>query len=342
MFIDSAKITIKSGDGGNGCVSFRREKYVPKGGPNGGDGGKGGNVIFKADNSLSTLIDFRYKRIYTAQNGQNGSGGDKTGKNGSDIVIKVPEGSIIKDALSGDILADLTKNGEEYIAAKGGKGGKGNARFATSTNQAPRYAEDGQKGEETEVEIELKLLADVGLVGLPNAGKSTLISKISAAKPKIADYPFTTLVPNLGIVKYKDFQSFVVADIPGLIEGAHLGKGLGIRFLKHIERTKVLVFLIDSTLIPFKEDKTEDYNVLINELKSYEKTLIDRPRIICFTKVDALTDKQKRDLAKIKFEKPGKKKSNSDLQTKIPVLKISAISGENLKKLLDEIWMLLN
>ncbi|HEY3250023.1 MAG TPA: GTPase ObgE [Ignavibacteria bacterium] len=340
MFIDSAKITIKSGDGGNGCISFRREKYVPKGGPNGGDGGKGGDVIFKADNSLSTLVDFRYKRIYKAQNGQHGSGGDKTGRNGKDIVIKVPVGSIIKDSGTGQILTDLTKNGEEYAAAKGGKGGKGNARFATATNQAPRYAEDGQKGEEKEVEIELKLLADVGLVGLPNAGKSTLISKISAAKPKIADYPFTTLVPNLGIVRYKDFQSFVVADIPGLIEGAHLGKGLGIRFLKHIERTKILVFLIDSTLIPFKEEKTEDYKILINEIRSYDKRMLDKPRIICFTKVDALTDKHKKDLTKIKFVEK-KKKGASDLQIKIPVLKISAISGENLQKLLDEIWMLL-
>jgi len=341
MFIDSAKITIKSGDGGNGCVSFRREKYVPKGGPNGGDGGKGGNVIFKADSSLSTLIDFRYKRLYKAQNGHHGLGGDKTGKNGNDIIIKVPPGSIIKDSATGDILADLTVGGEEYIAAKGGKGGKGNARFATATNQAPRNAEPGQKGEEKEIEIELKLLADVGLVGLPNSGKSTLISKISAAKPKIADYPFTTLIPNLGIVKYKDFQSFVVADIPGLIEGAHYGKGLGIRFLKHIERTKVLVFLIDSTLIPFKKDKTEDYKILINELKSYNKTLLNKPRIICFTKIDALTDKQKKDLSKIKFEET-KKKSKSDLQFKIPILKISSISSENLNKLLDETWMLLN
>lgn len=339
MFIDSARITIKSGDGGNGCISFRREKYVPKGGPNGGDGGKGGDVIFRADNSLSTLIDFRYKRAYKAQNGQHGMGGDKTGKNGADIMIKVPCGSIIKETETGYILADLIENGDEYIAAKGGKGGKGNSHFATSTNQTPRFAEDGKKGEEKELEIELKLLADVGLVGLPNAGKSTLISKISAAKPKIADYPFTTLIPNLGIVKYKDFQSFVVADIPGLIEGAHTGKGLGIRFLKHIERTRVLIFLIDSTLLPYKDNKTEDYEVLINELSGYDAKLLEKPRIICFTKVDALSDEQKKELNKIKFEKSKKKKDTDD--KKIPVLKISAISGENIKKLLDETWMLI-
>jgi GTP-binding protein len=330
MFIDSAKITIKSGDGGNGCISFRREKYVPKGGPNGGDGGKGGDVIFKADNSLATLIDFRYKRIYKAQSGRHGMGGDKTGKNGEDIIIKVPCGSIIKNTLTGELLADLTKNGDTYIAARGGKGGKGNARFATSTNQAPREAEPGRPGREFEIEIELKLLADVGLVGLPNAGKSTLISKISAAKPKIADYPFTTLIPNLGIVKYKDFQSFVVADIPGLIEGAHLGKGLGIRFLKHIERTRLLVFLLDATLIAAKETKTEDYDILLNELKGYNEKLVKKPRIICFTKIDALTKDQIKELDKIKFGK-GK--------PKYPVLKISAVSGENIPKLIDEIWL---
>ena len=335
MFIDSARISVKSGDGGNGCISFRREKYVPKGGPNGGDGGKGGNVIFKVYSSLATLIDFRYKRNYKAQNGKHGMGGDKTGKNGEDIIIKVPCGSIIKDANTGYIIADLTTDGEEFIAAKGGKGGKGNARFATSTNQTPRYAEDGQKGEEIEIDIELKLLADVGLVGFPNAGKSTLISKISAAKPKIADYPFTTLVPNLGIVRYKDFQSFVVADIPGLIEGAHLGKGLGIKFLKHIERTKALVFLIDATLIPYKENKTEDFDILYSELKGYDEKLLNKPILVCFTKVDALTEKQKKELSKVKF---GSKKGSN----KLPVLKISSISGENLKKLLDELWMLIN
>ena len=335
MLIDSAKITIKSGDGGRGCISFRREKYVPKGGPNGGDGGKGGDVIFKADNSLATLVDFRYKRTYRAQNGTHGLGGDKTGKSGQDTVIRVPCGSIIKDAATGYILADLIENGDEYLALKGGKGGRGNARFTTSTNQAPRIAEPGIKGEEKEIEIELKLIADVGLVGLPNAGKSTLISKISAAKPKIADYPFTTLQPNLGIVKYKDYQSFVVADIPGLIEGAHTGKGLGIRFLKHIERTKVLVFLLDATLIPYKKNKKEDYEILINELKSYDEKLLEKPRMICFTKIDSLTPEQVFGLSKIRFPK-GKQKE------KIIVMNISSVTGENLPRLLDEIWMLLH
>jgi GTP-binding protein len=335
LLIDSAKITIKSGDGGNGCISFRREKYVPKGGPNGGDGGDGGSVIFKAVNSISTLIDFKYKNHYSAQRGQHGLGGDKTGKNGKDIIIKVPCGSIIKDAVTGEILADLTENNQTYIAAKGGRGGRGNAKFATSTNQAPRIAEPGEKGITKEINIELKLIADVGLIGLPNAGKSTLISKISAAKPKIADYPFTTLQPNLGIVKYKDYTSFVVADIPGLIKDAHKGKGLGIRFLKHIERTKVLVFLIDSFLALQKENKTEDYDILINELKSYDKNLLQKPRLICFTKIDSLTDSQKKLLYKIKFPKEKNK-------TKIPVIAVSAISGENLNKLLDEIWILLN
>jgi GTPase len=334
VLIDNVKIKIRSGDGGNGCVSFRREKYVPKGGPNGGDGGKGGNVIFKADNSLATLIDFRYNRIYKAQNGKHGLGGDKTGRSGDDIIVLVPCGSIIKDAATGKVLADLVESGDSYLAALGGKGGKGNARFATSTNQAPRFAEPGIKGEEMQIEIELKLIADVGLVGLPNAGKSTLISKISAAKPKIADYPFTTLQPNLGIVRYKEYQSFVVADIPGLIEGAHTGKGLGIRFLKHIERTRVLVFLLDSTLIPYNDNKREDYEVLINELGSYDKQLLEKPRIICFSKTDTLTDEQKKELNKIRFTATKSKE-------KIPVLKISAVTGESLKKLLDEIWMLL-
>ena len=330
MLIDNVKIRIKSGNGGNGSVSFRREKYVPKGGPNGGDGGKGGDIVFEADNSINTLLDFRYKKIFHAPNGKPGMGGDKTGKDGEDMIIKVPLGTIIKDIISGDVMHDLTDNHQTYIPLKGGKGGRGNSHFATSTNQTPRIAEPGVKTEEKEVELEVKMIADVGLVGLPNAGKSTLISKISAAKPKIADYPFTTLQPNLGIVRYRDFQSFVVADIPGLIEGAHTGKGLGIRFLKHIERTKILAFLLDATLISYMDDKKEAYNILINELKGYDKKLLDKPRVIVFTKIDGLSDEQKKDLNKIKFTK-GK--------SKIPILKISAVSGENLQKLTDELWM---
>jgi len=333
MLIDSAKILIKSGDGGNGCVSFRREKFVPRGGPNGGDGGKGGDVIFIADNSLATLIDFRYKKNYKAGSGKHGMGGDKTGKNGDDILIKVPCGSIIKNAETDEILADLVNEGDKYIAARGGKGGRGNTHFATSTNQTPRNAEPGEKGLEIEIELELKLIADVGLVGLPNAGKSTLISKISAAKPKIADYPFTTLQPNLGIVKYKEFNSFVVADIPGLIKGAHLGKGLGIRFLKHIERTKILVFLIDSTTIDYSNKYINDYEILIDELKNYNLDLLKKPRIICYTKIDAITKEQQKKLSRLKIHKSTEK---------IPVLKISAVSGENLNKLIALIWVKLH
>jgi GTP-binding protein len=332
MLIDYVKILIKSGDGGNGCVSFRREKFVPRGGPNGGDGGNGGNVIFKADNSIATLLDLRYKKTYKASSGKHGLGGDKTGKTGKDVIIRVPCGSIIKDPLTGAVLEDLTKNGQTYIAAKGGKGGRGNTHFATPTNRTPRNAEPGAKGVEKEIIIELKLIADAGLVGLPNSGKSTLISKISAAKPKIADYPFTTLEPNLGIVRYKEYSSFVAADIPGLIEGAHLGKGLGIKFLKHIERTKILVFLVDSSLVFEKENKAEDYDTLVNELGSYNAVLLEKPRIICFTKIDLLTSKQKKELDKIKFGKNKKK---------FTVIKISALSGENLNKLLDGMWKIL-
>lgn len=327
MFIDEVKIIIRSGDGGNGCVSFRREKYVPKGGPNGGDGGKGGDVIFEADSSISTLIDFKYKHIFKAQSGKHGLGGDKTGKNGNDIFIKVPCGSLIKDSETREILADLISDKQIYVTAKGGKGGKGNAKFATSTNRAPRYAEKGVKGKEVQITIELKLIADVGLVGLPNAGKSTLISKISAAKPKIADYPFTTLHPNLGIVRYGEYKSFVVADIPGLIEGAHKGKGLGIKFLKHIERTRVLVFLLDCISAIENKNPFQDYETLLGELGSFDKTLLKKPRILCFTKTDVLNEEQLSHLEKIKLNKKN-----------IPLIIISALKGTNLNRLKDEIW----
>ncbi|MDR3627417.1 MAG: GTPase ObgE, partial [Ignavibacteriaceae bacterium] len=247
MFIDYAKIDLKAGDGGNGAVTFRREKYVPKGGPSGGNGGKGGDVIMEAHHNLSTLLDFRYKKHYTAQDGDAGANSLKDGKGGDDIIIQVPVGTTVKDAETEEVLFDLDEDNKRVIIAKGGKGGKGNSNFATSINQTPRYAEPGRPGEEKNVILELKLIADVGLVGFPNAGKSTLISKISAARPKIADYPFTTLEPVLGIVKYKDYKSFTVADIPGIIEGASEGKGLGHKFLRHIERTKILLFLIEVT-----------------------------------------------------------------------------------------------
>jgi len=327
LFLDYAKIYAKSGDGGNGCVSFRREKFVPKGGPNGGDGGKGGDIIFKATHQLSTLIDFRYKAHYKARKGAHGQGGLKTGRNGEDTIILVPCGSIIKDYESGKILAELLKDGDEAIVLKGGRGGKGNNHFKTSTNQAPRSAQPGEQGEEKTILVELKLIADVGLVGFPNAGKSTLISKISSAKPKIADYEFTTLIPNLGIVRYKEYDSFVVADIPGIIEGASSGKGLGFQFLRHIERTRMLLFLIDSTKLSDDSTKKEilnDYHILLNELKNYEAELLDKPRILCFTKTDAISEKLKKKIEKVKTDEEK--------------ILISSITGENLTELKELIW----
>src|SRR4030065_1456830 len=245
QFIDYSKIFVASGKGGKGCVSFRREKYVPRGGPDGGDGGKGGDVVIKASSQINTLLDFKYKREFHAKNGQNGMGKKMHGKNSDDLVIPVPAGTVIRDADSNEIIADLIKDGDYFIAAKGGRGGLGNSHFATSTKQVPMYAQPGENNEEKWLILELKLLADVGLIGFPNAGKSTLISVISSAKPKIADYPFTTLVPNLGVVKLKDNRSCVVADIPGLIEGAHTGAGLGVSFLRHIERTRIFLHLVD-------------------------------------------------------------------------------------------------
>ncbi|MBI2413508.1 MAG: GTPase ObgE [Deltaproteobacteria bacterium] len=284
-FIDEAKIYVKAGDGGRGCVSFRREKYVPKGGPDGGNGGKGGDVIFIADNRLSSLLDFQYKREFSADRGQHGMGSLCSGKNGEDLVIKLPIGTLIKDQETGEILSDLTHDGETFLCCKGGRGGKGNAHFATSTHQTPRFAQPGEAGTERHLKLELKLLADVGIIGFPNAGKSTLISHISAAKPKIADYPFTTLMPHLGIVQYGDFGGFVVADIPGLIEGAHEGKGLGIKFLKHIERTRLFIHVLD--LSPFTErDPKEDFKIVNNELRSFNPELAAREQVVALNKVD--------------------------------------------------------
>lgn len=326
MFIDYTKIFIKSGDGGNGCISFRREKYVPKGGPNGGDGGNGGSVIFKASSQLSTLQDFTYQRHHKAGRGVHGLGGDKNGKNGRDEIILVPCGSVIKNFETGEVIEELLYDGEEKVLLKGGRGGKGNTHYKTSTNRTPRYAEKGKPGEEMTIIIELKLIADIGLVGFPNAGKSTLISKISSAKPKIADYPFTTLKPNLGIVKMHDYDSFVVADIPGIIEGASSGKGLGIQFLKHIERTRILLFLIDATqLSPDGKKLLKEYKILLKELENYEANLLDKPRILCFTKIDAISPELKKKLKGVRT-------------AGIDKMQISSITGENLKELKDLLW----
>lgn len=284
-FIDYVKIHVKAGDGGSGCVSFRREKYVPRGGPDGGDGGKGGDIIIKATKELNTLLDFRYQREYKAERGEHGKGSNKHGKDGESKTILVPIGTVIKDAETGEVIADLDTYEAEVIAVKGGRGGLGNAHFATPTRQAPKFAQPGEKGEERWLVLELKLLADVGLIGLPNAGKSTLISVISSARPKIADYPFTTLVPNLGVVKLEDFRSFVVADIPGLIEGAHKGAGLGFQFLRHVERTSVLLHLVDISDM-LQTDPIEDFEKINRELVLYSPELLAKPMVVAGTKLD--------------------------------------------------------
>ena len=284
MFIDQATIRVKAGDGGNGCVAFRREKYVPKGGPSGGDGGAGGSIHIVATKRLNTLYQLQFRRDWRADRGQHGMGSNCSGHDGEDITIELPVGSVVRDAATGEIIADLTEEGQKISVAKGGRGGWGNQHFATATRQAPRFAQDGNPGEERELTIELKLIADVGIVGLPNAGKSTLISVISAAKPKIADYPFTTLVPHLGVVTTDDNETFVVADNPGLIEGAHEGHGLGDRFLRHIERCSVLVHLVD---LSANDHPDRDAEVIARELALYSPTLAEKPRIVCGSKLDS-------------------------------------------------------
>src|SRR5438105_3840213 len=284
MFIDQATIRVKAGDGGNGCVAFRREKYVPKGGPSGGDGGGGGSIFIAATRRLNTLYHLQFRRDWRAGRGEHGMGSNCSGQAGEDVVIELPVGSVVRDKATGDLVADLTHDGERVLIAKGGRGGWGNQHFATATRQAPRFAQDGSPGEERALTIELKLIADVGLVGLPNAGKSTLISVISAAKPKIADYPFTTLVPNLGVVTADDDYTFVVADIPGLIEGAHEGHGLGDQFLRHVERCAVLLHLVD---LSANETPEQDADVVAHELELYAQTLAEKPRIVCGSKLDS-------------------------------------------------------
>jgi len=325
-FVDIATIEISSGSGGNGHISFRKEKYVPKGGPDGGNGGKGGDVIIKSIKNLNTLLDFKYKRHFKAENGHNGGKSGKTGKDGKDIYIYVPVGTVIKD-LDGNLLCDLSEPDQEYIAAKGGNGGWGNVMFATPTNQAPRRANPGLPGEEKTLILELKLLADVGFVGFPNVGKSTLISTISAAKPKIADYPFTTLVPNLGIVRISDSKNFVVADIPGLIEGASGGKGLGFQFLRHIERCRALLFMISAE----SDNPEKDYKILRDELEAYNTDLAYKKRIICITKIDILTEKEINKLKKITFN-----------EKNTPKILISSISNFNIEELKYLMWNSIN
>jgi len=320
-FIDRAKIFVQGGAGGNGCVAFRREKFVPKGGPAGGDGGRGGDVILVADRNVHTLLDFKYKRHYKAERGRHGEGNKRSGKSGKSLEIKVPVGTLVKDAETGKVLGDLTKHGEKLVVARGGRGGRGNAAFATPTRQAPDFAEPGEPGEERWIELELKLLADVGLVGFPNAGKSTLLSRISKARPEIADYPFTTLRPILGVSEFNG-EKFVVADIPGLIEGAHEGKGLGHDFLRHIERTKLLLHLVDLT----QPEPLEAFEKINRELALYSEELTKKPQIVVGTKLDAVGDRGRVEELKEEFRKRG-----------YEFFPISSVSGEGLKELLSRV-----
>ena len=329
MFTDYAKITVKSGDGGNGAVTFRREKYVAAGGPDGGDGGKGGNVYFVVDPDSNTLIDFRYKKKFKAQNGENGSGSHCYGKSGESIYIKVPRGTIIKDAETGKIVADLSEKGQQELVLPGGRGGKGNSHFATATRQAPHFAQGGEKGIEKELILELKLLADVGLLGFPNVGKSTLLSVVTSAKPKIADYHFTTIEPNLGVVKTKYGESFVIADIPGIIEGASEGIGLGIQFLRHVERTRLLLHVIDVSGSEGR-NPVEDFYAINEELKKYSEKLSTRKQIIVANKIDSMQDEN---LYK-NLEELAKKEG-------LEIYKISAATKQGVSELMERVAELL-
>ena len=324
MFADRASIEVVAGRGGNGCVSFRREKYVPKGGPDGGDGGDGGSVIFTVNPHLRTLLDFQSRTLFRAQSGAHGSGNQRSGKGGEDLVVPVPPGTLVVDESTGNTVADLVDPGATYVAARGGRGGKGNARFATPTRQAPRNAEPGTEGEERRIRLELRLIADVGLVGLPNVGKSTLLARLSAARPKIADYPFTTLEPHLGIVRVDGERNFVMADLPGLIEGAHAGKGLGLEFLRHVWRTRILLVLIDS----LSPDPARDLGVLLGELRAYQEDLGRKPRIVALSRSDLVAGDRP---AEPPFPLEGARWGGS----------ISGVTGEGTRELLDQIWIML-
>lgn len=320
MLIDVARIHCQSGKGGAGCISFRREKFVPKGGPDGGNGGKGGDVWLEVDPHVRTLLDCREQPQYRAGGGRFGSGNNRTGRDGDDLVVRVPRGTVVRDAESGETIADLVRVGDRFRVAKGGRGGRGNAMFATATHQAPRRADPGEEGEERTIDLELKLIADVGLVGLPNAGKSTLLSRISRARPKVADYPFTTLEPNLGIVRLDDERTFVVADLPGLIEGASQGRGLGHRFLRHVERTAVLLFLLDAAT----DDPAATLALLEREIAGYSPALAEKPRLVALSKADLL---------------PPEEHVDAPARTGLPDARlISAHSGEGLRDLLEELW----
>jgi GTP-binding protein len=329
-FIDEAKIYVKAGDGGRGCVSFRREKFVPRGGPNGGDGGHGGDVSIRASMSRRTLLDLKFRQHYVAKHGGHGEGSKKTGKDSENVEILVPVGTVIKDAETGELLADLTVDGAACVVARGGMGGRGNARFATATRQTPRFAQPGIEGEERWVTLELKLLADVGIVGLPNVGKSTLISRISAARPKIADYPFTTLIPNLGVVQFGEHQSFVVADIPGLIEGAHEGMGMGIRFLRHVERTSVLLHIIDISLEE-GSGAWHDYEMINRELEFFSPAMLDKPQIVAVGKIDLLVTAERMKKEIDIFAKKG-----------IRLFPFSAVTGSGVPELIREMALLIS
>lgn len=321
MFVDEVTIQVKAGDGGNGCLSFHHEKCMPKGGPDGGDGGRGGHVILNVDPQLSTLVDLRYRFKYRAKRGGHGLGNNRHGKNADDIIINVPPGTLVKDQESDLLLADLANAGDQFVAAKGGRGGRGNTRFKSSTNQAPRRVEPGKPGEERHLHLELKLLADIGIIGFPNVGKSTLISRISAARPKIASYPFTTLTPNLGVVRASNYRSFVVVDIPGLIEGAAHGSGLGFQFLRHIERTKVFVHVIDVSDATMR-DPVHDFHALNAELTQYDPQLGQRSQIVIANKIDALDDRERLHRLQIFCR-----------EQQISCLPVSAVTGEGVQKM---------
>lgn len=327
-FVDYIKIHVSSGNGGAGSTHLRREKFVPKGGPDGGDGGRGGHIIIKGNKNLWTLYHLKFKRHFKAGHGGTGGKQTSTGADGQDVVVEVPLGTVIKDTGTGSILKEITEDQQEFIAAKGGKGGMGNAHFKSSTNQTPRYAQTGLPGEENNLTLEMKVLADVGLVGFPNAGKSTLLSVLSAAKPKIADYPFTTLKPNLGIVSYRDYQSFVMADIPGIIEGAAEGKGLGHYFLRHIERNSILLFLIPSDA----DDLRKEYDVLVDELRRYNPELLDKQSLVAISKGDLLDDELRAEMTELLDES----------FEGIPYLFISSVAQQGLDALKDALWRSLN